>query len=158
MSKYEERKIGKKAWLFRECQPNSWNFILDKSKVYSIESVVEPKDCNDYCYHYVVKAEDGSIEEVREFMVLVCPETDNGKDEMYNLEKYIDDNEVYADEVYKDGLFIAVHCEWGDWKHTHAWLRSLMQYIGYVEVSEKVTEDNGSDCYSATHYFIKRQS
>jgi hypothetical protein len=30
-----------------------------------------------------------------------------------------------------------------------------MEYLGYASGGQIVTEENGSDCYSATHYFYK---
>jgi hypothetical protein len=48
-----------------------------------------------------------------------------------------------------------VSISWGDWKHEHLWARSLMSYLGYVEIGSKVTEEDGSDTYSAEHYFLK---
>lgn len=53
-------------------------------------------------------------------------------------------------------------CEirWGDWKHDHLrldWLmREFLERKGVRVrcVDSDVTEEDGSDCYSATHYFI----
>ena len=30
-----------------------------------------------------------------------------------------------------------------------------MEFLGYKEIGNKVTEEDGSDCYSAEHYFLK---
>ena len=43
----------------------------------------------------------------------------------------------------------------GDWKHDHLWARDLMSYLGYNEIGNRVTEEDGSDTYSAEHYFLK---
>ena len=60
-------------------------------------------------------------------------------------------------EVYKhfDLPIMVVDISWGDWKHEHGWCKCLMKYLGYGEIGCKVTEENGSDTYSAEHYFIK---
>lgn len=63
---------------------------------------------------------------------------------------------VYAD-VYPYGselpVFV-VDIHWGDWKHDHARAKWLIEQMGgYHLISSVVTEDNGSDCYSAEHRF-----
>jgi hypothetical protein len=32
-----------------------------------------------------------------------------------------------------------------------------MRYLGYTEIGNEVTEENGSDCYSADHYYLKSE-
>lgn len=49
---------------------------------------------------------------------------------------------------------ITVDIEWGDWKHEHGYLKYLMNQNGYIHLSEEVTEEDGSDCYSASHTFM----
>ena len=46
-----------------------------------------------------------------------------------------------------------IFVEWGDWKHDHAYLDYLMEKYGFELVNEELTEDNGSDCYCASHYY-----
>ena len=50
---------------------------------------------------------------------------------------------------------VIVSVSWGDWKHNHDKLISLMCQNGYIHKQEIVTEDNGSDCYTADHVFVK---
>ena len=50
---------------------------------------------------------------------------------------------------------VVVNLFWGDWKHEHLWLKHLMAENGYEHLSEEVTEENGSDCYSAEQVFRK---
>ena len=61
--------------------------------------------------------------------------------EVYDL---LNTEKVYPDEIYTDSdlpdCILCIDISWGDWKHDHARLKW-------------VTEENGSDCYSATHYF-----
>jgi len=57
-------------------------------------------------------------------------------------------------DIYPNGE-ISILIEWGDWKHEHGYLRYLMQKNGFTETDEKVTEEDGSDCYSAIHTFKK---
>lgn len=50
---------------------------------------------------------------------------------------------------------VVVEVFWGDWKHEHLYLKYVMQQKGYKHLSEEVTEEDGSDCYSAEHVFVK---
>ena len=50
---------------------------------------------------------------------------------------------------------ILVCISWGDWKHEHLACEQTMKKLGYIQVQEVITEDNGSDCYSSEHTFIK---
>ena len=71
---------------------------------------------------------------------------------------FLRNNDIYA-EVYEKGtpenIVPCVHIEWGDWKHEHLWCKVLMGYIGFTEFASKVTDEDGSDTYSAIHYFQK---
>ena len=58
--------------------------------------------------------------------------------------------EIYETE---DGFVISV--EWGDWKHDHRYLEYLMGELDYILVDKKITNEDGSDCYSADHYYKK---
>ena len=58
----------------------------------------------------------------------------------------------YEVNIERNGV-VAILVEWGDWKHQHTYLRTIMASIGYTEIDEVVTEEDGSDCYSAMHYF-----
>ena len=50
---------------------------------------------------------------------------------------------------------VLVCIPWGDWKHEHLACKQMMKRLGYTQVQEVITENNGSDCYSAEHTFIK---
>lgn len=58
--------------------------------------------------------------------------------------------EIYETE---DGFLISV--ERGDWKHDHRYLVYLMGELDYILVDKKITNEDGSDCYSADHYYRK---
>jgi hypothetical protein len=58
--------------------------------------------------------------------------------------------EIYETE---DGFVISV--EWGDWKHDHRYLEYIMGELDYILVDKKITNEDGSDCYSADHYYKK---
>lgn len=60
---------------------------------------------------------------------------------------------ISYDNINNGKFGTEVHIEWGDWKHDHARLDYLMANIGYMKTNEEVTDEDGSDCYSATHYY-----
>lgn len=76
-------------------------------------------------------------------------------EEVVKLTKYLRDKDADFDDIYeyKEEIYILV--SWGDWKHSHLYLNSLMNEIGYISLGEEVTEENGSDCYSSIHIFKK---
>jgi len=64
---------------------------------------------------------------------------------------------VYGDVealMYGSKDFV-VEIHWGDWKHEHKRCDWILGGMGYNLVSVDVTEDNGSDCYSALRYYRK---
>lgn len=145
-------KIGKKIYKLVKFGICSWK--PDTSSTYEIVEVKSGKDFNDWCDHYTIKNEAGE-EDVREVECIFVP--DYTKQYIEDaISKYLSDNGLWA-EVYtlNQGLVIAVDISWGDWRHSHLWCRNLMEYIGYTEIGNKITEEDGSDCYSAEHYYIK---
>ena len=146
-----EKLVGKKVYKYNHI--TEWRWVLDTTKTYTIFGYKTPEDANDYCPHWLVWDSEGNESDVREFECVICPEKTD--DELCTIERYLSDNRCYTDEIYHDNGAILIQVNWGDWKHDHLWLRDLMDYIGYIQISERVTEDNGSDCYSAQHTFIK---
>lgn len=71
-----------------------------------------------------------------------------------NIQKYLSSNHLWADVEVDDGK-VLVHIDWGDWKHDHGYCKQLMKERGYTYCGQKVTEEDGSDTYSATHLYIK---
>ena len=69
--------------------------------------------------------------------------------------KVFKDNDLHYEYGINPKGEVNVEVHWGDWKHDHGWCATLMGYIGYVQDDVVVTEDNGSDCYSARHYYAK---
>ena len=76
---------------------------------------------------------------------------------IHEINSYLMENGIYAEYItnfHKIENIVIVSID-GDWKHDHRWAEDLMRYLGYTEIGNKVTDENGSDCYSADHYFIK---
>lgn len=124
-------------------------------KDYTITAIKDYKDVGDWCNHYIVKSEDGEELEIKEWDCVFPPKESEYED--CTIHDFLDDNGVWA-EVYTgyNGLpVVAVSIHWGDWKHEHGWCECLMGYLGYKEIGNKVTEEDGSDCYSAEHYYLK---
>lgn len=152
---YGENVIGKKVNLLE-----GYGFCSKKmtDEVCEIVSVVPwSKELNDWCQHYIVRKPDGSEVEIREVECVFSPNKE--KPTGYMIHDFLNDNGVWA-EVYPyshDMPVLVVDIEWGDWRHQHLWARDLMSYLGYTEIGNKVTEEDGSDTYSAEHYYLKTE-
>lgn len=148
-----DKKIGKKIWALKD---EGYKCVIDKTKELTIVSIISYKDAKDICDHVVARDEQGNETELREWNVIFTPNPELKGDQQ--ISRYLSDNECYVDGVYTNGLKVTeVEITWGDWKHEHLWCRDLMGYLGYIEMGNRVTDENGSDCYSALHYFIKNQ-
>lgn len=150
---YGENPIGKKVNLLEKVGICDWKM---NDEVCEIVNVIPwSQELNDYCQHYIVKGADGKEKEVREAECVFSPDyTKNHIDD--TIHSFLNDNGVWAD-VYSqmEGNIVIVDIDWGDWRHSHLWARDLMSYLGYVKVGEVVTEEDGSDCYSAEHTYVK---
>ena len=150
---YGENPIGKKVNLLEKVGICDWKM---NDAVCEIVNVVPwSQELNDWCQHYIVRKPDGSKVEIREAECVFSPNKEKAAD--YMIHDFLNDNGVWA-EVYQynqSNAAYVVNIEWGDWRHQHLWARDLMSYLGYVEIGSKVTEEDGSDCYSAEHYFLK---
>lgn len=82
------------------------------------------------------------------------------KKEMYEIaekaEKLLRDDDIFVDvyPFYLDIPVISVEIRWGDWKHSHLRAKYLLEKQGYTLIQTIVTEEDGSDCYSAIHHFL----
>ena len=149
----EEKIIGKKVNLLEKVGICDWKMTDEVCEIVSV--VPWSQELNDWCQHYIVRKADGSEVEIREVECVFSPNTEKPAD--YMAYDFLKDNGVWA-EVYPyqhDMPVLVVSISWGDWKHDHLWARNLMSYLGYKEIGDRVTEENGSDCYSAEHYFVK---
>lgn len=73
------------------------------------------------------------------------------------LREFLESNKLYY-MVYTEDDSYVIDVEWGDWKHDHGHLGWLV--TNWFEAQGRVvshksqtTEQDGSDCYSALHYF-----
>jgi hypothetical protein len=145
----QEKNIGTKVRITFENGTMS-------DKDYTIISRIPYNEAKDWCDHLIVRDEDGEEKEIREYSCVFPPDESAFND--CRIASFLDKNGVWG-EVYDgyNGLpVVAVSISWGDWKHSHLWCKTLMGYLGYNQIGERVTEENGSDCYSSEHYYIKR--
>ena len=74
------------------------------------------------------------------------------------IETALRDKGVYAD-VYPEHddfgrEFVKIDISWGDWKHDHLrakWVVTEVMGLPVGDWDTEVTEEDGSDCYSASH-------
>ena len=73
------------------------------------------------------------------------------------LNKFLEEQQVYYEVYFEDDDTISVDISWGDWKHDHLWFDHVAEKFfnekGYdvVNVNVDVTDEDGSDTYSAIH-------
>ena len=81
--------------------------------------------------------------------------------EQYEQEllQYLRDNNFYYEAYISYGA-LYIEIDWGDWKHDHLRATYLVEdffnkkkEVLKVVGAENITEENGSDCYSATHMY-----
>ena len=73
-------------------------------------------------------------------------------DKVQEIQDYLKENEIFG-EVSECDNQLVISIEWGDWKHDHKRVDYLMAKKNYLCVEEEITEEDGSDCYSANHYY-----
>lgn len=150
---YNEKPIGKKVNLL---EGEEFNLHMT-DKVYEVVRIIPwSPELNDWCEHYVLRNDKGEEIEIPRYKCVAAP--DYTKDTIEMVYDFLRNNDIYA-EVYEkgtpDNIVPCVHIERGDWKHGHLACQVLMGYLGFTEFASKVTEENGSDTYSAIHYFQK---
>lgn len=93
----------------------------------------------------------GEIFNIRNFIVNDILQSDVNalKKEFKEKDLYVDDISICDEKIY-------ITIEWGDWKHSHAFCNYLLSQKGYKLEDEEVTEEDGSDCYSSIHTYIKK--
>lgn len=69
---------------------------------------------------------------------------------IFSNNDYTGFNEISVDA---NGM-VTIDIEWGDWKHDHLYVRHIMTQAGFVLIDEVITEEDDSDCYSATHSYL----
>lgn len=106
---------------------------------------------------------DGIKETLKEIVSILKDKNETKKEEDLSveeenklageIEKYLTDNQLYPTDVFAADTRVMVEIKWGDWKHEHLRCDDLMKAKGYNLVEEEVTEEDGSDCYSAIRHY-----
>jgi hypothetical protein len=74
------------------------------------------------------------------------------------IESYLKRNGMHPDSITgidSEGRLVEIEINNGDWKHEHGRCRHLMAQAGYVRQDIEVTQEDGSDCFSAVHTYAK---
>lgn len=78
----------------------------------------------------------------------------NMKETIRKTENTLNEYHIFGD-VHQHGdlpiLVVTIH---GDWKHDHLMAKHLLTDLGLIETNEITTETDGSDYYTAEHYFL----
>ena len=73
------------------------------------------------------------------------------------INKLMKENNIFGEIVdyNTNTMMIAVEITWGDWKHEHLRLDWLItkEFSNLRSIHKQTTEEDGSDCYSAVHYY-----
>lgn len=71
------------------------------------------------------------------------------------IELFLMENNMHVEEVGYNAISVFVEILWGDWKHDHLRTKYLIseKFPNIQSVCTEETETDGSDCYSAIHYF-----
>lgn len=148
----ECKKLNRKVWLFITVE-GRYIPVLDKSKVYNVVGVIPHEQAKDWQDHLLVR-NGNEMKEIPMYECIAIPD-EAIECESQRLHDYLSVNGLYHEVfVCSDGT-VEISIEWGDWKHDHGYCDSLMSYIGYDCDDVQETEENGSDCYSAIHYYSK---
>lgn len=137
---------------------------------------VEPNEDYDKLAEYLLKEYEGmkdlNIEE--DGLIVVEKESESEvkeeslKEDLSQEELKQLSNELYDHfaelgayyEIWWDDNSILVEISWGDWKHDHLWcdyeVENFLKSKGHEVVSHstEVTDEDGSDSYSAIHNYI----
>lgn len=80
------------------------------------------------------------------------------KELIEKISKFLKENNLSVESIeqYQSLPVVEIAISWGDWRHDHGRLKYLMGEKFEKEniyFGGEVTEENGSDCYSAVHRF-----
>ena len=157
------------------------NYSVDDNGVLHIflgnKSMADVEDCGGMDDHHLLELvadtlvgmgydwnDDGTISKIDEAVNSATAEVEENKkldlkalaDELY---EHFADLHIYYD-IWNDEDGINVEINWGDWKRDHAWCDYEVEHFiasrGHEVVSHstEVTDEDGSDTYSAIHSYI----
>ena len=122
---------------------------------YDFDSPEYDVDAEDYINSSV---DVNDIEEAILKAILTKKTEGDNPDVEKHVMEYLESNQIYPSDVFTADDRVMVDISWGDWKHDHIRCDKLMENLGYTLVEEEVTEEDGSDCYSAIRHYIPKGS
>ncbi len=122
---------------------------------YDFDSPEYDVDAEDYINSSV---DVNDIEEAILKAILTKKTEGDNPDVEKHVMEYLESNQLYPSDVFTADDRVMVDISWGDWKHDHIRCDKLMENLGYTLVEEEVTEEDGSDCYSAIRHYIPKGS
>lgn len=145
--------------------------VRDKIKKQILQTIrdngyvmVDPVEDNDTYLYLVYRKKDNLNEklDIDSFAINLHNSNKNDFEKLQDIESafitYLNDNDLYPEVWLEKGkLFVIIN--WGDWKHDHLRLQYLAkEFANAIAVriehtDVEITEENGSDTYSAVHTF-----
>ena len=111
--------------------------------------IVGTSEVNDLSLEDSYIMNEYHFEEVNEYLKKL-----NYTDEIDKILKIMQLAKLYS-EIWEENDKVFAEIPWGDWKHEHLFCDCLMEALGYKKKYVNVTEEDGSDCYSAIHCYVK---
>lgn len=74
------------------------------------------------------------------------------------IERYLKRNGLHPDSITgidSEGRLVKIEINNADYREVHLILGHLMAMVGYVRQDIEVTQEDGSDCFSAVHTYAK---
>lgn len=114
------------------------------------------EDSEGVRYNYVKYADESLKEAVAPKSEFTEEETNKYVKELTQI--FFDEGEYF--DIWGDKGIIKANIEWGDWKHQHLYFKSRVQKFFdelniKIEIDSEVTEEDGSDTYSALYTISK---
>lgn len=146
--KEARRMIKEYEWEDRETYP--YDFPMKLSEV--VDQIEMYPDCTPSSQDYLITLANGLAMRMNRWAELAERRRKIGDDMIDRVREKLSD--IAAEVGWgSDYETIAVTIEWGDWKHDHLRAKHLMKQLGFDQLIEIATEEDGSDCYSSIHYF-----
>jgi hypothetical protein len=118
------------------------------------------EDSEGGSYNYVKYADESMKKSMKESLLKEGFKTEEATKFVKELTQQLFDDGAFFDLWVEDEEIMA-QIEWGDWKHQHLYFKNKVQKFFdelniEIDVESDVTEEDGSDAYSASYTITKR--
>ena len=118
------------------------------------------EDSEGGSYNYVKYADESMKKPMKESLLKEGFKTEEATKFVKELTQQLFDDGAFFDLWVEDEEIMA-QIEWGDWKHQHLYFKNKVQKFFdelniEIDVESDVTEEDGSDAYSASYTITKR--